>query len=345
MSSSPRSLKHRAWCALGSNQGARSVNLRRAVYELHTSTGIDLARAASIYETPPWGDTFQAPFLNTAIEVRTSLAPEALLERCQEIERLLGRPPRDERKRWGPRPIDIDILLYDDLSIHSAALQAPHPRMAERAFVLLPLREIAPDVTMPDGTRPADALEALRRDAEKCRLIEPLVYEDARAAEALARLGRGEVDVALVRTSSPDFTERAAEALGREMAHGCTLALAGNLGAGKTCLTRGIARGLGIDEPVTSPSYVLVKSYEGRLALHHADFYRLAHTDGDAPEIQSLGLDDYLDDPEAVLVVEWADRFPSWVEPPFLLAHMSGAGDLPRLTLLEGIGADETPAP
>jgi len=147
---------------------------------------------------------------------------------------------------------------------------------------------------------------------------------------------------------SSDETEALGKRLGASLRGGEVFALSGNLGAGKTCLARGLARGLGIHETVTSPSYVLVKSYEGRFALHHADFYRLEATlgsgpaDGNAPaemaDLASLGLEDYLDDPQAVLLIEWAEHRPCWLEPPFWQVEIAGCGDGPRLLLLRQIG-------
>ena len=105
---------------------------------------IRLIARSSDYKTPPWGVADQPPFVNLCIAVETTLAPLALLGRTQEIERVFGRDRAHER-RWGPRSLDIDILSYDDLALDTPDLTLPHPRMFERAFVLVPLAEIAPD--------------------------------------------------------------------------------------------------------------------------------------------------------------------------------------------------------
>jgi len=102
-----------------------------------------LARSSD-YRTPPWGFADQPPFINAVIAVATSLSPRDLLARALKIERAFGRD-RERERRWGPRTLDLDLLAYDDLVLHSPDLTLPHPRMFERAFVLVPLAEIAPD--------------------------------------------------------------------------------------------------------------------------------------------------------------------------------------------------------
>jgi 2-amino-4-hydroxy-6-hydroxymethyldihydropteridine diphosphokinase len=108
---------------------------------------VRLLARSSDYRTPPWGVTDQPPFINACIEIETDLAPRELLRRAQEIERAFGRDRAAER-RWGPRPLDIDILTYGDVRLDDPDLALPHPRLFERAFVLVPLAEIAPDRTI-----------------------------------------------------------------------------------------------------------------------------------------------------------------------------------------------------
>jgi 2-amino-4-hydroxy-6-hydroxymethyldihydropteridine diphosphokinase len=105
---------------------------------------VQLKARSSDYATPPWGVEDQPRFINLCIAVETSLTPQALLARAQAIERAFGRARENER-RWGPRPVDIDILAYDDIGLDEKGLTLPHPRLFERAFVLVPLAEIAPD--------------------------------------------------------------------------------------------------------------------------------------------------------------------------------------------------------
>lgn len=133
-----------ALLALGGNVGDSRVILDRAVTLLCERGDIVLKARSADYLTPPWGFKYQAPFINLALVVETSLSPRDLLARCQEVELQLGRD-RAHEKRWGPRTADVDIIAYDDLEIDELGLTLPHPRLFERAFVLRPLVEIAPD--------------------------------------------------------------------------------------------------------------------------------------------------------------------------------------------------------
>ncbi len=114
---------------------------------------VRLLARSSDYRTPPWGVTDQPPFINAVIAVATSLGPHELFSRALAVERALGRDRRRER-RWGPRTIDLDLLAYDDLELNDADLTLPHPRLFERAFVLVPLAEIAPDRVIAGTARP-----------------------------------------------------------------------------------------------------------------------------------------------------------------------------------------------
>ena len=132
--------------ALGSNLGDRRGHLAQAGAALGAAPGIRLVAASSLYATAPVGLPGEPEFLNAVVEIRTELAPEALLQTCLEIERGLGRV-RDAaapKGQWRSRPIDIDVLLWGELRQASPTLTVPHPRLQERAFVLLPLAEIAP---------------------------------------------------------------------------------------------------------------------------------------------------------------------------------------------------------
>lgn len=133
-----------ALLALGGNLGDVRATFDRAIALLCADSAVRLVARSSDYRTPPWGVTDQPAFINAAIVVATSLDPHALLVRAQNVERTLGRDRTGER-RWGPRPIDIDILAYDDAVLREADLTLPHPHLFERAFVLLPLAEIAAD--------------------------------------------------------------------------------------------------------------------------------------------------------------------------------------------------------
>jgi 2-amino-4-hydroxy-6-hydroxymethyldihydropteridine diphosphokinase len=136
-----------ALLGLGGNVGDVRPTLDRAVALLCDGGDIRLTARSSDYRTPPWGVEDQPPFVNLAIAVETTLAPRALLARAQAVEKALGRDRARER-RWGPRPVDIDILAYDNVTLDEPALTLPHPRMLERAFVLVPLAEIRPERTI-----------------------------------------------------------------------------------------------------------------------------------------------------------------------------------------------------
>ncbi len=144
-----------AWLALGGNVGDSRALLDRAIAMLCDGITVQLTARSSDYQTPPWGVTEQAPFVNLCIAVETTLSPHDLLSRAHEVERALGRD-RAKEQRWGPRTVDIDLLAYDNFAIHELDLILPHPRLFERAFVLVPLAEIAPDLQIA-GKRIADA--------------------------------------------------------------------------------------------------------------------------------------------------------------------------------------------
>ena len=139
-----------AFIGLGSNVGDREGYLRKAISVLASSEGNTVRRASSVYETEPWGKKDQRAFLNQVIELETKLQPRELLILCQEVEKTLGRR---NREHWGPRTIDIDILLYDETVVDGKTLCIPHSRLMERRFVLVPLGEIASTVTIPGSGR------------------------------------------------------------------------------------------------------------------------------------------------------------------------------------------------
>jgi 2-amino-4-hydroxy-6-hydroxymethyldihydropteridine diphosphokinase len=143
--------RHRAYLGLGGNLGDRLGYLAAALAAIRELPGTQLVRWSRAVESEPWGITDQPRFLNMAAEIETELDPHDLAARLLEIE---GQVGRQRRQRWGPREIDVDILLYDDVHMETEMLTIPHPRMMERSFVVVPLAEIAPDVILPDG-RPA----------------------------------------------------------------------------------------------------------------------------------------------------------------------------------------------
>lgn len=137
----------RAAIGLGSNLGDRRAHIVAAVGSLAAAGA--LVRVSSMYETAPVGGPEQGEYLNAVAVLDTELSAQALLEHCLEIERDHGR---ERGERWGPRTLDMDVLLYGDAVIDEADLRVPHPRMLERRFVLEPLLEAWPDATLPDGT-------------------------------------------------------------------------------------------------------------------------------------------------------------------------------------------------
>lgn len=140
--------------SLGSNLGHREANLLAALRRLD-ELGVHTVRRSSWYETEPVGYTDQPWFVNLVVEVRTRLDPHEVLQAAQRVEAELGRV---RRIRWGPRTVDVDVLLYGRRVVSTPDLVLPHPRMRERAFVLVPLVEVAPDLVLPDGTAVADLL-------------------------------------------------------------------------------------------------------------------------------------------------------------------------------------------
>jgi 2-amino-4-hydroxy-6-hydroxymethyldihydropteridine diphosphokinase len=155
-----------ALIGLGGNVGDVRTTFDRAVAALCDGIVVRLLAESSDYRTPPWGVTDQPAFTNRALMVATMLVPRALLDRALRVEAEFGRDRARER-RWGPRTLDIDIIAYDDVAIDEPGLTLPHPRLFERAFVLAPLAEIAPDRAI-NGVRIADALERLgARDIDR----------------------------------------------------------------------------------------------------------------------------------------------------------------------------------
>ena len=147
-----------AYLGLGANLGEREVHLARAAHLLAESPAVRICRSSSIYQTAPWGYLEQPDFLNSVLEIETSLEPVPLLELTQSIERLIGR---QSGIRFGPRLIDIDILLYGEQSVmlEEPDLLIPHPRMHLRAFVLVPLAELAPALILPNFSARVEELK------------------------------------------------------------------------------------------------------------------------------------------------------------------------------------------
>ena len=153
-----------AWIGLGGNLGDAVATLHAALQDLDGLPQTRLVRASKLYRTPAWGVAEQPDFINATALLDTRLPPRDLLDALLGIERAFGRDRRDQQ-RWGPRILDLDLLLYDSAVIDEPGLRVPHPHLHERAFALLPLVEITPDAFIP-GIGPAgDALRALDSSA------------------------------------------------------------------------------------------------------------------------------------------------------------------------------------
>lgn len=168
-------MNNEAYIALGSNIGDRFENLKQAIESLKAISEVDLVSVSSIYETDPVGYEEQEQFLNMVIQVKTGFTPFKLLDVCLEIEKELGRK-RDIR--WGPRTIDLDILLYNQENIKTEKLFIPHPRMQERAFVIIPLLEIQPNIKLPSMEIPLQAILEDIPDREGVRIWKQKNGED-----------------------------------------------------------------------------------------------------------------------------------------------------------------------
>lgn len=148
--------------ALGGNVGDVRTTFRKAISNICGMTQAALVARSSDYATPPWGEVQQDRFINACIEIDTSLDPHALLFTLHKIEKKFGRDRANE-KHWGPRTLDLDLIAYDDVAIDKPELTLPHPRVFERAFVLVPLAEIAPDRIIA-GNTPSESLALLSAD-------------------------------------------------------------------------------------------------------------------------------------------------------------------------------------
>ncbi|MDR7074881.1 2-amino-4-hydroxy-6-hydroxymethyldihydropteridine diphosphokinase [Fictibacillus barbaricus] len=167
-----------AYLSIGSNMGDREELLKKAIQSLAEYHDIEIEKISSIYETDPVGVTDQPLFLNLAIKLKTTLSPHALLSKLHEVEEELERK---RIRKWGPRTIDLDILLYNGVSIQTEVLEIPHPRMLERAFVLIPLSEVAPDDIYPGGSISLHQVLCEQRDKEGVRIWKKIDWEDAYA--------------------------------------------------------------------------------------------------------------------------------------------------------------------
>ncbi|MCZ7588589.1 MAG: 2-amino-4-hydroxy-6-hydroxymethyldihydropteridine diphosphokinase [Gaiella sp.] len=150
----------RAYVGLGANLGDREATIARAIELLAEADGVEVVAVSALRETEPWGPVEQPAYLNGVVAVETALAPRALLGLLLDVERRLGRV-RVARERWGPRTIDLDLLLYGDEVVDEPGLAVPHPRLHERRFALEPLVELAPGAVVPGRGTVSELLRAL----------------------------------------------------------------------------------------------------------------------------------------------------------------------------------------
>jgi 2-amino-4-hydroxy-6-hydroxymethyldihydropteridine diphosphokinase len=153
-----------AYVGLGGNVGGARATVTAAIAAIAGLPGTTLLRASRQYRTPAWGQEAQPDFINAVVAIRTALAPRALLEALLGIERRFGRDRDNEGARWGPRTLDLDLLLHDEACIDEPGLTVPHPHMHARAFVLVPLVEIAPDLEIPGRGRASAVLAGIATD-------------------------------------------------------------------------------------------------------------------------------------------------------------------------------------
>jgi 2-amino-4-hydroxy-6-hydroxymethyldihydropteridine diphosphokinase len=148
----------RAYVGLGANLGSREETLREAIVILDRAAGVDVLAVSELRETEPVGPIEQPSFLNGAVELETTLSARGLLDLLLDAERALGRI---RGERWGPRVVDLDLLVFGDEAIDEPGLEVPHPRLAERTFALEPLAELAPELVIPGRGRVSDLLAEL----------------------------------------------------------------------------------------------------------------------------------------------------------------------------------------
>ncbi|MEA4924819.1 MAG: 2-amino-4-hydroxy-6-hydroxymethyldihydropteridine diphosphokinase [Syntrophomonadaceae bacterium] len=156
-------MRNRVYIGLGSNMGDKAANLARARQLINSIDDLHIIKVSSLYLTAPWGKTDQEDFVNQVIAIDTELTPLDLLHQLQDIEIKLGR---QRNVHWGPRVIDLDVLLYGRETIAMEELKVPHPYLMQRLFVLIPLQEIEPELVFPDGSKIMEVLHRITDSAE-----------------------------------------------------------------------------------------------------------------------------------------------------------------------------------
>jgi 2-amino-4-hydroxy-6-hydroxymethyldihydropteridine diphosphokinase/tRNA threonylcarbamoyl adenosine modification protein YjeE len=291
---------------LGSNIEPRRVYLDRAIAAIDALPGTSVRGVSRLWRSKGWGLADLEPFLNAVAVVTTTLEPHALLVELRAIEDANGR---QRTIKWGPRTLDLDLLACDDLTIDDSVLQLPHPWIARRPFVYLPWREVLD--LRPEWGRllEPNPPEAVGEEQDSSPILEPDVLW-GRRAEATHE--------AMILGATEEQTQEVGARLALWLRAGDLVFLEGRMGAGKSVIARGIARGLGITGPIQSPTYTLCRRYEsGRTPLEHWDLYRLGSPD----ELVSCGYEP--PDVSAIRVVEWASLFPHDAGKPTLGVELS----------------------
>lgn len=310
--------------AVGSNVGDRQRQLDMALSRVDTLPGVDVIATSRVYQSEGWGRDDLKPFLNAAFLVNlVDITPEVFLDKLQKIEDDMGR---QRNLKWGPRTIDLDLLAIDDAVITSDFLTLPHPWISHRPFVYHPLADLG---VAGWGNLSTPSEQGLKIEEDTMPLdSQPVAWNVKAPVE----------QEMIVATSREEETLDLGRSLGRVLSGGEIICLDAPMGVGKSVLARGIARGLGIDGPIQSPSYTLCRRYEtGRLVLEHWDFYRLGSVD----DLESTGYFDPMG-MDVVRVVEWASSFPEAVENPFLRVSLEQTGvEDRRITF----GAPDSPPP
>jgi len=150
----------RAYVGIGANVGDVETTIAEAMWQLDSMPQTSIRSQSRLYRTPPWGNTDQPPFVNAVVELQTRLTPRVLLDQLLDIEIRFGRD-RSEGEKWGPRELDLDLLIFGNEQLDEPGLHVPHPHLHERAFVLVPLAEIAPKLDIAGVGRVADLVAAV----------------------------------------------------------------------------------------------------------------------------------------------------------------------------------------
>ncbi|MGE4170396.1 MAG: 2-amino-4-hydroxy-6-hydroxymethyldihydropteridine diphosphokinase [Candidatus Margulisiibacteriota bacterium] len=255
---------------LGSNLGHRQAHLDQALVQLAAHPDIQITAVSPWIETDPVGFTAETRFLNGAALLNTTLSPQDLLAFFKTLETEAGRSPKQPGAPYTSRPLDLDLLFYDDFSLTTPDLILPHPHLAERLFVLAPLATLAPHWQHP----------SLHKTV--LQLLEITSHDTTFTLDALPHL---------------------AAKLAQALVPGDVVLLHGDMGAGKTTFTAALAQALGSSDWVSSPTFTLAHTYTGPKPMHHLDLYRL----NSSAAIEALDLDLYLDQ-HHITCIEWPER-------------------------------------